>query len=101
MMLFQTFNKQTTLFFILFTLFSSPAKPWSALWIANGDKEFNSPSLTGSIIRNRGQLSFDILEFLVLDSSSDVEESETSVRTRLRVPSVCFLLFLFDILKCL
>ena len=47
-------------FFILFTLFSSPAKPWSALCIANGDSEFNAPSLTGSIIKKPGQLSVDV-----------------------------------------
>ena len=40
-------------------------------------------------------------DLLVMDSSSDVEESETSVRTRLRVPSGCVLVFLLDILKCL
>ena len=72
------------------TLFSSSAKPWSALCIANGDKEFKAPSPTGSIIKNRSQLSLDILELLVLDSSSDVEESETSEWTRLRFPSVSF-----------
>ena len=50
---------------ILFTLFSSPAKHWSAFWIANGDKEFNAHSLTGSIIKNLGQLSLDILEIFL------------------------------------
>ena len=29
MVFFNTFDKQTTIFFILFTLFSSSAKPWS------------------------------------------------------------------------
>ena len=68
----------------------------------NGDNEFNAPSLIGSIIKNRSQLSVDMFDdLLVMDSSSDVEESETSVRTRLRVPSGCVLVFLFDILKCL
>ena len=88
-------------FFILLTLFSSPAKPWSALCIANGDKEFNAPLLTGSIIKKRGQLSVHALEVFFVDSSSDVEESETSVQTRLRVPSGCVFVFFWDILKCL
>ena len=80
-------------FVILFTLFSSPAKPWSAL--CNGDSEFNAPSLTGYIIKKRGQLSADVLEVFFIDSSSDVEVSETSVRTRLRGPSDSIFVFIW------
>ena len=52
------------------------------------------------MIRNCGQLSVvDMFGLLVMDSSSDVDESETSVRTRfLRVPSGWLFVFLFDIL---
>ena len=53
------------------------------------------------MIKNRGQFSVDILLECFMDSSSDVEESETSVRTRLRVPSGVFFGILFDILICL
>ena len=54
------------------------------------------------MIRNRGQLSVDIFWHLVMDSSSDIEESETSVRTRfLRVPSVWLFVIFLDILSCL
>jgi hypothetical protein len=74
-------------FFNFLTCFGSPAKPTSPFCIANGDSFFKASSLVELMIRKLGQdcreeeITLDFFKTLlfIIDSSSEEEESETSV----------------------
>jgi hypothetical protein len=78
------------------TLLGCPAKPSSPFCIAKGDNVRKAASSVDPMTINLGQDTLGLVFFaLVIDSSPEDEESETSVRTLFRVLSEGWFLFLF------